>query len=226
MSLTTPATYPRTPLWPGSPSKDRDDRVCTNPQAFIGRPLVITEKLDGLNLLLNRGEIHPSSKEPNHTANLPWLAMVKKHHAWKLAAPERENIHLYPEDLYAVHSIEYAPMPEDQTLRAFGSISHQSGWFDEFQATLDLAAALDIKSVPILHRGIFESHRELQDLLDTVHDQPSALGGPREGTVIRMEDSFPLGRFHLNVCKSVRISHVQKQQHWTHSWRPCRLPNP
>ena len=217
------AKYPRTPLWPGSPSKDRDDRTSPNPQDFIGRPLVITEKLDGLNLLLHRGDIHLRSTDPTGRVNSPWLAMVKKHHAWKLTAPARAHIHLYAEDLYAVHSIEYGPIPQNHTLRAFASISQQNGWFDDFQRTLDLAADLDITPVPTLHRGVFDSQRELQDLLDTIHGQDSVLGGPREGAVIRVEASFPLDNLHLNVCKSVRRHHVQTEKHWTSSWRPCRL---
>ena len=44
------------------------------------------------------------------------MAMVRKHHAWKMAGSQA---YLYGEDIYGVHSIEYGPVPEDQTLHAF-----------------------------------------------------------------------------------------------------------
>jgi len=42
--------------------------------------------------------------------------MVKKHHAWKITDPD---VHLYGEDIYGVHSIEYAPVRETETFHAF-----------------------------------------------------------------------------------------------------------
>ncbi|MCY4486538.1 MAG: hypothetical protein OXF11_05400 [Deltaproteobacteria bacterium] len=55
------------------------------------------------------------------------------------------------------------------------------------------------------------------------HSEPSALGGAREGVVIRLARAFPAEEFHLNVCKSVREDHVQSDEHWSKHWRPCRI---
>ena len=49
------------------------------------------------------------------------------------------------------------------------------------------------------------------------------LGGEREGVVLRLERGFPAAEFQDNVCKSVRVGHVQTDEHWTRNWRPCRI---
>ena len=107
---TRPPKYPRTPYWPGSPSVPAGENTVSDPKLFLDLDLVITEKLDGQNTLLHRGAVYGRSvSEPSRQK---WTAMVKKRHAWKLA---QSPAHLYGEDIYGVHSIEYAPVPEERT---------------------------------------------------------------------------------------------------------------
>ena len=112
----TPPRYARTPCWPGSPSRPQGDRVTPCPEAFLGVELVVTEKLDGSNVTLHAGRVYARSTSPGPAARSPWLAVARKHHAWKLARPGLENVLLHGEDLYGVHAIEYDPMREDRTL--------------------------------------------------------------------------------------------------------------
>ena len=56
------------------------------------------------------------------------MAMVKKHHAWKVNEPD---VWLYGEDLYGVHSIEYEPVAEHETFYAF-ALRHGDGAFASF----------------------------------------------------------------------------------------------
>ena len=53
--------------------------------------------------------------------------------------------------------------------------------------------------------------------------QPSALGGKREGVVLRLARGFPATAFPDSVCKSVRVDHVQTDEHWTRNWQRCRI---
>ena len=46
--------YPRTPYWPFSPTIGRGDTVHADPERFVGHPVVVTEKLDGSNVLIHR----------------------------------------------------------------------------------------------------------------------------------------------------------------------------
>ena len=220
-----PTKYPRTPYWPSSPSIAPGDRTTPDSQAFLGVELVITEKLDGSNVLLHNGQVYARSTSGGPAASAPWLAMVRKHHAWRLGQLGYEHILLYGEDLYGVHAIEYDPMPENHTFRAFASI-RSPGRFDSFSTTQQPAAEMEVAMVPILHQGAFQSTVELDTLLEHLYRQPSELGGPREGMVIRFADTFPVEEFPHRVCKYVRPDHVQKTRHWRTNWKPCRTTPP
>ena len=213
--------YPRTPCWPSSPSIGAGDRTTPCPKEFLGVDLVITEKLDGSNILLHQGQVYARSTSGGPATAAPWLAMVRKHHAWKLAQPGCEHILLYGEDLYGVHAIEYSPMREDHTFRVFASM-RAPGTFDSFRETKGLAQALDIPTVPVLHEGAFGTKDELDAFLQEIHAKPSLLGGPREGAVIRLAGAFDLQDFARRVCKTVRPDHVQQADHWKTRWRHCR----
>ena len=125
--------YPRTPYWPDSPTKARDGDTLTDPERFVGRPVVVTEKLDGSNTLLHQGDVYARSVSAPAAAK--WLGMVRKHHAWKVTEPD---VFLYGEEIYGVHSIEYDPVPEDRTFYAFAR-RFADGSFGSFRAMADYA---------------------------------------------------------------------------------------
>ena len=116
------AKYPRTPYWPFSPSIGRGDGVHPDPGRFVGETVVVTEKLDGGNTLLHGGKVYARSMSAPSEGK--WMAMVKKHHAWKVNEPD---VYLYGEDIYGVHSIEYGPVPEQATYYAFAPPGRASG---------------------------------------------------------------------------------------------------
>ena len=191
--------YPRTPCWPWSPSFPKGDRTNREPGLFIHTEVIITEKIDG-------------------ACTAPWMAMVRKHHAWKTAG--MEGI-LYGEDIYGVHSIPYEPIREQDTFRAFALL--QDGIFQSWDRLAEIAADLEVSTVPVLFRGKFESVSELDRFIQEAHRQPSAIGPEREGIVVRTAGAFPQEEFHRNMAKSVRVNHVQTREHWTRNWRPCGL---
>ena len=215
--MTTPPKYPRTPYWPFSPTAGDDGPTAVDATRFVGEPVVVTEKLDGSCTLLHQGAVYARSVDSPTPAK--WMAMVKKHHAWKVAEPD---MFLYGEDIYGVHSIEYGPVPENETFYAF-ALRDGQGLFSSFGALADYASQRDIPVVPVLFDGTFRSTADLGDFIDDAHAQPSALGGKREGVVVRLARSFPASEFSRSICKSVRAGHVQTDQHWTRNWRPCRI---
>lgn len=211
------AKYPKTPYWPYSPVIGRGERVHSEPGRFVGQAVVATEKLDGGNTLLHEGKVYARSVSVPSEAK--WMAMVKKHHAWKVREPD---VYLYGEDIYGVHSIEYDPVDERETFYAF-ALRDGEGAFASFPDLEAYAASKDIPLVPVLFRGRFASVREVREFLNHAHREPSALGGPREGIVLRLAREFPESEFVGSVCKSVRAGHVQSEEHWTRRWRPCRI---
>ena len=216
--------YPRTPYAPFSPSG-----ITGRPPAhiahFLGVDLIITEKLDGSNTRLHNSRAYPrSTADGNDHPRYPWLAMVRKHHAWKTA--NDPTTHLYGEDIYGLHSIRYDPVPEDRTFYLFATRTHVL-WepWDQVEAW---AHIYRIPTVPVLHRGVFHSAQRLRDLCLELVRQPSALGPRREGVVIRTAQGFDPQSFPNAVCKVVRADHVQPdEEHWSRHWTPCRiLPAP
>ena len=217
MSADAGAKYPRTPYWPWSPSVGRDDDVHTNPGHFVGNEVVVTEKLDGGNTLLHAGKVYGRSVAARSEAK--WMAMVKKHHAWKLTDPD---VLLYGEDIYGVHSIAYGPVPEHETFYAF-ALRNSEGVFTSFSELEAYADEREIPVVPVLFKGRFRSIVELRGFVERAHCEPSILGGDREGVVLRLARGYPMHEFASNTCKSVRLGHVNTNEHWTRNWRPCRI---
>ena len=211
------AKYPSTPYWPWSPSIGRGDTVHSNPARFVGESVVVTEKLDGGNTLLHAGEVY--ARSVSAPSDGKWMAMVKKHHAWKVNEP---GAYLYGEDIYGVHSIVYEPVAEHETFHAF-ALRDGDGAFVAFKELEAYAERLEIPVVPVLFRGLFRSVAELRAFVEHVHGEPSVLGGEREGVVLRLARRFPAAEFQDNVCKSVRAGHVQTDEHWTRNWKPCRI---
>ena len=84
----------------------------------------------------------------------------------------------------------------------------------------------EIPVVPILFEGTFSTVADLRDFVSRAHAEPSALGGAREGVVIRAAYGFPAEEFRSNVCKSVRAGHVQSEEHWSKDWKACRIARP
>ena len=209
--------YPKTPYWPWSASADRAERTHRAPEYFVGREIVITEKLDGTNTRLHRGVVYGRSSEVPSAGK--WMAMVRKHHAWKL---RNSAMHLYGEDLYGVHSIAYDALRENETLHAF-ALRHPSGRFTSFDTLAKFAAAREIPTVPVINRTVFESLEALRAKIEHEMAKPSLLGPTREGIVIRVAEGFESDEFERSVCKSVRPDHVQTDKHWRRSWRPCAM---
>ena len=209
--------YPRTPYWPYSPAIGRDDGVHADPQHFVDDAVVVTEKLDGGNTLLHAGQVYGRSVSAPSDAK--WMAMVKKHHAWKVTEPD---VYLYGEDIYGMHSIAYEPIQEHQTFHAF-ALRYGKGDFASFAEVEVYAKQRAIPVVPVLFRGCFRSLAEIRAFVERAHRESSAFGGEREGVVLRLARGFPASEFQRNVCKSVRVGHVQSDEHWTRKWRPCRI---
>lgn len=213
--------YPKTAYWPHSPNLVESSRalVHPNPHRFVGTHIVVTEKLDGSNTLVHRGQVY--GRNVTDVSDRKWMAMVKKHIAWKIQEPD---VVLCGEDIYAVHSIEYGPVVEDRTFYAFAL---RRG--DCFAPFSDLEAYADLKgiaTVPVLYRGKFDTLAALRGFVASAHDEPSVLSGEREGVVIWTADGFPAGEFNRNVCKSVRANHVTTGDDWKRTWRPCRTVQP
>ena len=126
------------------------------------------------------------------------MAVVNKHHAWKVTEPD---VWLYGEDIYGVHSIEYAPVPEQATFHAF-ALRDGDGAFAAFAEVEEYAKQRDIPVVPVLFRGHFQSVAEISAFMTQAHNEPSALGGERERVVMRLARGFPAAEFQIRYARA------------------------
>lgn len=210
--------YPRTYHWPWSPQVHQDDSYHRDPAIFVGEEVVILEKLDGGNTCLARGDVY--ARSTGKPANEAWFGMVRKHHAHKTLDLD-PDLFTYGEDLFGVHSIEYDPLPEDQTYYVFGA--RQADYWYGWDELVEHANKLALPTVPLVHRGVFDSVKAITKFLHSEIVKPSALGPTREGFVIRFASNFHNSQYQLLVAKYVRKNHVQTDEHWRVNWKACRL---
>lgn len=214
--------YPSTPHTRFSLTTHRDDSYHEDESIFLDREVVITEKLDGGNTALFRGEVYARSvMSPSRDG---WMAMVRKWHAYKTI--HHPDLIFNGEDLYGVHSIQYDPIPENETFRLFsvrtvGDVNRLSWNETEYYARL-----LDFKLVPVLFRGKFKNLFSIRDWFVNNLSLPSSVGGPREGFVLRVVDGFPDKEWAKWSMKFVRPNHVQTTEHWRKDWKPCPILPP
>ncbi|MGF7150439.1 hypothetical protein FHS96_004097 [Sphingomonas zeicaulis] len=204
--------YPRTYHLPSSPGLQNDDRRLPSLAPFIGRRVIVTEKIDGEGTTMTPAKTYPRSPDGRYHPSRDW---IKAHHARK-AADIPPGWRISGEYAYARHSIAYA--------RALGNAlpSYFLGFgvWDEgnvllgWDQTREVFAMLDIVPVPLLYDGPFD---------EAVLDRIAAGLDPetQEGFVLR--DAGPIaypsgagdaGRFFVGVAKWVRRGHVQTDRHW------------
>jgi len=210
--------YPRTYHLPWSESVTSDDRISKSVESLLNKDIVITEKLDGSNTSITKGGVYGRS-HADFTKN-PWDA--KSWEIWNLIKNDlSDGVYLFGEGMYGIHSIEYTNLTS--YFYIFG-VRDNNIWVS-WDAVEEYAYLLDLPTAPVLFKGKVESEKELKDLTERLVSQPSALGGPREGIVVRNANMFHNDDFAQNVMKWVRKGHVQTDSHWTRNWRKASVKN-
>jgi hypothetical protein len=177
---------------------------------FIGRSLVLTEKLDGSNLYMSRSDVFARSHSgaPRH----PSFDAAKALHA-QVRHVIPPHLSVFGEWCWAVHSIEYAGLQHPFNLFAVRDDGAQVwlAWHD----VRDLAGMLGVPTVPEIAVIDLEDEDDLE--LETVAHAtaPSCYGPDREGVVVRLEGPTADSAFSRYTAKWVREDHVQTDVHWS-----------
>jgi hypothetical protein len=206
--------YGRTYHLPFSPGATNDDKILYEWEDLLQFPLVLTEKLDGENnCLKTEGVFARSHAAPTRN---PWASNVWQ--LWEQRQYDLGSWHIFGENLYGKHSIEYERLSYHFFVFAIRDGEEWLAW-DE---VVDIAELLDLPTVPVRQRGIFT----LDSLTTTIADAfdfGSAFGSLCEGFVLRNESNFSSPDFYRNVLKYVRAAHVQTDEHWTRNWKRAPL---
>lgn len=191
--------YPSTFHLPWSTGNTAGDKTLENTDHFIGREVVVTEKMDGGCVTLYRNKIHARSLDSVNHPSRNWV----KNFWGQIRHKIPQDIRICGENCYAKHSIHYTKLP--------AYFLGFNAWKDNeclsWDLTLELFEFLGIEHVPILYRGLYD-----EALIRGLEDQMNF--DKQEGYVVRVVDSFTLDDFTQSLAKFVREGHVQTDEHW------------
>jgi hypothetical protein len=193
--------YPRTFHLPWSKGLTTDDKKVESLSNFIGKRVIVSEKIDGECSSLYSDHLHARSIDSKHHPSRNWIKQF--HSERKHDIPETYRI--CGENVYAMHSIFYDKLPSYFLAFSIWEEDICKSW-DE---TKELALLLDMQTVPILYDGIWDEEK-----IKACWTGLSKFGSTQEGYVVRLADSFKLNEFANSVVKYVRENHVQTDEHW------------
>lgn len=214
-----PKKFYRTFHLPWSLGATSDDKTLSSTNHFVGKEIVIIEKLDGENSTIYKNYYHARSLDSKHHWSRDQVKALQAELSFKLSLPEFSEIHrICGENLTAIHSIEYS---------ALESFFYVFGIFDindicySFDDTKILCDELNLFLVPELLSGTYLEDDKIlttNGIIDLKTFKPKSMFGDTcEGYVIRLRESFAYEDSKYSVAKFVRENHVQTNTHWMHA---------
>lgn len=197
------AKYPRTFHLPWSLGATDDDKMHTSTQQWQEMEVVVTEKMDGENTTIYPdGYTHARSLDSGNHPSRNWVRAL----AARIATEGfPANLRICGENLYAKHSLGYSNLPAYFLMFSIWDGDTVLSW-DE---TEEWAKLLDIPTVPVLYRGVWN-----ENVVKSLMGDPDQM----EGYVVRPTASFDRSDFSRLVGKFVRGNHVQAgSTHWAHA---------
>lgn len=219
---------------------EHDDTGLQSVENFVGIPLVITEKMDGGNMMIVSGTDTPvrarNGSRPKETMKLMYDDLY-----WRYEVNEKlpDRLQVFGEWLFAKHSIHYGCQCEDPCDDIGPALSDTVPYDDErayfqifgvYDTTLNLwlswpeveqvADHLGFPTTPVIYKeddsdvATFETkHEARQELIKYAR---SVIDNGGEGIVVRSKFPFHYAQFGRRVGKYVRENHVQTDEHWSH----------
>jgi RNA ligase len=201
--FTNRVKFPRTYHLPWSAGMHDDDRQMPSIDRFIGRRVIVTEKMDGENTTMYADYIHARSIDGRSHPSRDWVKGL-----WgRIAHDIPPDWRVCLENLYARHSLAY----RDLVSYAYGfSVWNERNVCLAWDETVEWLELLGIPPVPVLYDGLFDEAL-IRGLYDERRDWDT-----REGYVVRLADNFAYGQYRHCVGKYVRRNHVATTPHWMH----------
>jgi len=193
--------YPRTMHLPWSPGATEDDVRLIDVTNFVGKEVVVTEKMDGENTTMYSDHIHARSLDSAHHPSRTWVKSL--HAGVSMDIPKGWRV--CGENLFARHSIGYDSLPSYFMVFSIWNTDNEALSWDE---TLEWCELLGLVPVPVLFRGTWDE-RAIRNLYN-----PSEDAGRMEGYVVRLAGGIPYKAFGESLAKFVRRDHVQTDEHW------------
>ena len=208
--------YPRTYHLPWSKGVTKDDKFAKELEWFIGKIVVITEKMDGENTSMystyDKKGLHARSIDSKSEWYHEWCKTVQ------IAIAESiKGLRLCGENMTAIHSIEYDNLKSYFYL--FSIWDEDTNTCLSWDDTLEMAEMLDLATPTELYRG--EWNPELFEKMFDDMDKDKM-----EGYTIRVVDAFHYDDFSKSLVKAVRDGHVQTDEHWSKNAKQAVIASP
>lgn len=221
--------YPRTSHLSFSPQIHSDDKVVKSDTLFLNKQVIVTEKLDGGCCAIHNGKVYARTvtQEADHES-FDYIKQVHAHKTLPSLEEEKiegvryfdlENITVYGENMYAVHSIEYNKLDDYFYVYAV----KENDIFLSWQDVLIFCQKYKFKIVPLVTMSVFLNTNQIKGWLDREILLPSNFGTTREGFVIRSSSAFHINDFDKNIAKYVRANHIQTDDDWSRNWKKHEL---
>lgn len=194
--------YPKTFHLPWSLGATNDDKVLNSVSQFIGKRVVVTEKMDGENFTLAKSYCHARSLD---SATHPSQCWIKAFHA-SIKDEIPEGFRICGEYMFARHSIAYNTL----TSYFYGFSVWREDRCLNWDTTEEWFGLMGITSVPVLYRGIWD-----EKAVKSCWNEKCG----KEGYVVRLAEGFDYSDFKNSVAKFVRPNHVQTDEHWRENWQ-------
>ena len=194
--------YSRTFHLPWSLGRSSDDKTLSSVDHFMGKPVVVTEKMDGENTTMYPDYIHARSIDGRHHPSRDWVKQLQGEVGYLIP----DGWRICGENLYARHSIPYENLPS--YFMAF-SVWDQYNICLDWNYTKYVCHSLNLHMTPVLYEGVFDEAllRKMASEMDLTKC---------EGYIVRLADQFHYDDFATSVAKFVREDHVQSEDHWMH----------
>jgi len=192
--------YNRTYHLPWSLGSTNDDKFLNDTSAFLGKEIVITEKMDGENTSMYFDRVHARSIDSKDHDSRHWVKGL-----WgQIRNDIPTGWRICGENLYAKHSLSYNDL---STYFMVFSIWNENNICLSWKDTVDVCDMLNLTPVPIIDTIIYNENylKKLALDFDVIN---------KEGFVIRNINEFSYDDFSDNVAKWVRAMHVNTDQHW------------
>lgn len=194
--------YPPTWHLPWSQGyKPTTDKVLKNADHFLGKQVVVTEKMDGENCTMyHGGKCHARSLDSGYHASRTVVRKI----AGEVGHLIPEGWRVCGENMFAKHSIFYDNLEAYfLVFSVWDDTNTCLSWLD----TVEFCDRLNLRTVPIEMLGPWDE--DDKELLHAGQDWTK-----KEGYVIRLRDSFHFSDFDKSLAKFVRKNHVQTDEHW------------
>lgn len=187
--------YPRTPHISGSCATS-DDIVLKSDAALLGESFVVTEKMDGTNIVMTcDGMMTRSGNQPSSSWGYPLYS------TWNMVARMiPEGLGICGEFLCWRKSVPYESLISD--FLVFSMIDLDAGMVLDWDTTTMWTDELGLQMVPVVScEDNYQS--TVQQGHQYIENKESA-SIPVEGFVVRDADEFPVSEFDQHVAKFVR----------------------